>query len=289
MSNPTIIADPSQMPLNGGGIAILAQKYGNLSYDPIKGYRVGLGYRGTFDGCFAYANNSLAKDVAWNIDHEDGPIYSLVANIPDLNQDGVDTPTPTLTYELVGRPQQKSIYEAPFVLALDARNPSRTNATTGKPELYSQLVQRLLKDDPPSAPDGTDIPDASALDIAVKLYNLVKRGTDSFQTKGRTFKLTKNVSSRYLTKSSFANEERVYSTAQLKAEVLPPPILLFSLDAAAAEAPSPYPGYTWGWLKQLVTVSQAAGLRFNVTNEYILEQWFDLLYPAPTTAIVPIV
>src|SRR4051812_38964452 len=89
------------------------QEYGDISYDPVKGYSVNRGYVGLFQNCLDAAN-LLPRDMRWNITHEEGPIYKLTATTPDLNQDGADTPTPTLTYELISHPVQKSIYEAPF-------------------------------------------------------------------------------------------------------------------------------------------------------------------------------
>jgi hypothetical protein len=223
----------------------------------------GFGYEYVFKGTPDAVNtayNQCADDQSAVIE-EFGPVHTLTVSTGD-DPSNATSQIVTNNYELLPNSQQKDVYEHPKALAL------------GQTALNAIRVE-LKKDNP-------NVANISGAD-AKKLFTLLLEGNGSrsFQVSGYAFKATQIVSRRSSVAILFANKERLYTTAQVVAESSPPSGFLWGLASVAADAPPTVPdGYLYSWLKQVPSITSAAGNKYSIQNEWWLEVWSTWLYDA---------
>lgn len=132
--------------------------------------------------------------------------------------------------------------------------------------------------------DDVDSEDIVGSDDAIKLYDLLLRGTTHYALGQYVLRHTTNVSNDYRVNISDINIERIYTTEQMLIEcgsaggwVFPlPGRMVFKIEHI--EAPASQDGYLWGWRKLPSTEHTAPGNRIAITTEYWLEQWSTFIY-----------
>lgn len=210
---------------------------------------------------------STSSDFIREIDRSAAPKIFLRVRSGD---DGVSPNDAVYTYELLGNTLHKDLREHPNIKSLGAVYIAQVSALTNiKPETEADRIALQTKVD--------------ALNPIQKIfYDLLSKGTNSYAVTQFNFRVTKTISFRNQIPIAFSNIERVYTTDQLTAEVNPPSTIFFSItEAAAAVAPaSPDANYTFGWLKQPPIVQQATSMKWQIVQEYWLEEWANLIYAA---------
>lgn len=124
---------------------------------------------------------------------------------------------------------------------------------------------------------------------AMTLFNLLKRGTTSYVIGQYVLRHTTNVGNGYSANISDSNVERVYTTAQLVAEISNANLWRFPCPGRLVyKIQNITPQFTtndellWGWRKLPSTETTAANNRVDISTEYVLYGWAKLLYQAAT-------
>lgn len=180
----------------------------------------------------------------------------------------------TDTWQIVGNELQKSLFEHPASLAIEAAWPG----TLG---IVKRDVESYNRGEPLAAP----APNVAAVAAgAGKLFALLQRGTTHFGFAQYVLKHTTNASVAYDKNVSDTNVEKIYTTAQLLVEAQSATLWSFPLPGRlsakinAIQAPTPVTDYLWGWRKVPSTETTAANNRIEITTEYVLEQWSTFIY-----------
>lgn len=122
---------------------------------------------------------------------------------------------------------------------------------------------------------------------AAKLFNLLKRGTNSYLIGQYVLRHTTNVGNGYSVNVADENVECVYTTAQLVAEVSDadlwafpcPGRLIYKIQNITPQFATD-DELRWGWRKLPSTETTAANNRVDISTEYVLYGWSKLLYSA---------
>ena len=124
---------------------------------------------------------------------------------------------------------------------------------------------------------------------AMALFDLLKRGTTSYVIGQYVLRHTTNVGNGYSANISDSNVERVYTTAQLVAEISDADLWRFPCPGRLVyKIQNIQPQFTtdsellWGWRKLPSTETTAANNRVDISTEYVLYGWAKLLYQAAT-------
>jgi hypothetical protein len=239
------------------GFAGLTYAGSRVTYDPYRGVTKEDVYEGPQDACVAGYNSLDGQTVYRELDlTTKNPVGRLIIRTPDYN-DGGSTSLVITTWELNNNPSTVSGYEHSKAQLLGA---STIND-----------IKKTIKG------NRTMPTDLSA--SAQTLYEHMIRGEDVFFHAQSTFKVTHLVSRRGTVAVSFANVERVYTSAGVITETLASTLYADAIVAAFANYPLSTPsGHTKGWLKQSPTYSNVAGQRVAVSIEYYLGTWSDYYY-----------
>lgn len=144
---------------------------------------------------------------------------------------------------------------------------------------FSEAIAALEKD-----VGGTWTEPAKGNTAAQRLYDRLKKGSDSFYNSSYVLRHTTNVNNRWNVNVADWGVDMIYTTADLLAEtqsaaawVFPLPgrlaykIAMIVADALATYGSRDY--YRWGWLKSGSSESTAANNRVNIVTEYEFGQW----------------
>lgn len=224
----------------------------NLVYTPNVGTQWTLIFEGTPSACttaYALVSPFFKKEL----DSTRGAVYRLIVTTPD-DPNATGHEVLSTQFELLPNQLQKDIWEHPKALALSQSDRA--------------AVKKAVKAGTSSGLGGN----------ALTLCNMLLEGNGSrsFQKSQYAFKVTQVVASNYVVKVSFTNVEKIYTTTQLKNEIQMPSTYLISIDAI--DQPAAPAGYMTGWLKQAPSVTNSAGNRISIVNEYWLQTWSTWLY-----------
>lgn len=233
------------------------------NYDPGRGETRHEIFDGTFEACIAraIALRNLRPDLAVTAEPSDGSLWRVTERSADW---GESAAAATTVWELLGNEVHKDIYEHPRSLSIDPRVVAQVRGEVAKYDGQGPL--------PTFAGDPTGNADL--------LFTLLLKGTNAYLTSQYVLRRTEIVSSKYQVKVAFNQIDSIWSSAQIVTVEAPPAELLFSISNIPI--PDSQSGYQWGWLKKSPTVMQASGNRFQITQEWWLEQWSTYLYGIAT-------
>lgn len=231
-----------------------------VSYDPVNGLQIGVPFVSAGNNCNGLVQQLISNRVAFEW-QPSGCMSRVVARasggqagVPNLSVD---------EWQLTANEIQKDLFEHPTSLAIDADQ--------------IHAIKKGLEDHTPSEQLSID-------GNAIVLYDLLTRGTTHFALGQYVLRHSTNVSNDYSVNVADFNVERIYTTAQLIAEVTNPTSWVFPLPGRLVykinnlAAPPARAGYLWGWRKLPSTEHTAAGNRIAITTEYSLEQWSTYIY-----------
>lgn len=186
----------------------------------------------------------------------DGPVSRLEAYVSSENAGAQETAA--TTWELVGNDLTKSLYEL---------KKSRDLGTT-----VLEGIQEKVKDKDYSytVPAGD----------ATSLYELIRKGTDSFTLSQYVLKKTSVVGSNYTAQIAFSGINKRWTTTQINAAEAIPTSVIFSITTLETSLPAAGTGFAWSWLKRTPTVRAIARNRLEVSQEWYLEAWSTWIYEA---------
>lgn len=229
----------------------------------------GYGWELTFEGTEGAVNAaflSLPEDCDAKM-RASGPFHQLIVSYSTDPAGNISSQLSN-SFELLGNNNQFDILEHPKALDL--------------PRATVENVIRLV-----SKTELTDDEEAEAEALAGdagELYDYLKRrsGSGSFEDAQFVFRATIIASRRSTVNIAFANDNRLYTFAQLKNEANPPTGYIFSLDAIEAScAPAiVMDGHAWRWKKGTPSVTSAPGNRVAIQIDWTLAVWNTWVYRA---------
>jgi hypothetical protein len=218
----------------------------------------------TKDAADAFFSSYVGGQASVEKDTE-GPPYLVTISTPesasgDPNDDYVDV------WTMPDAQQHKSLFEFPRFQDIDDAviTKLRAYASSKTTEDYDVAYQ--------AAASGTN-PDE------LYLLELLRKGTDSYLANGATVRWTRTVGSSY-DNSTFAQDglRKIWTATQLK-NLNPPQLIKGVIDISTASVDAPSANYVTGWLKTAAEVQQRGENRFDITQEWKLENWSTILYP----------
>lgn len=218
---------------------------------------------------------------SWEIDPSEKPKYRLIVSAGD--DGGAASPTEVITtFEVLGNSRSVALALAPAFQSIDTRTIFNLNAVAnGEISYIEETATPKIAFPDPTNP-ATHAPYNNPL---WQLYvNLIRMGHTEFQISEYSFRVTNLISNRYQTALAFNNVRKIYSSAQIEAEISFPTTFFKLSDVTNSVAPDPVsikPFMTYGWLKQ-TPQSQSSGLKFQIVNEWWLNIWPTILYPLAT-------
>ena len=245
-----------------------------LERDPVKGFNSVYVWEGSQLAIFGLAN-SVRPDQKYVIDDSDKPVYRLIISSPDSGSPNLANDY-VLEWELLGNDNEKSIFEHPN---------SRALGTTVLSSIKEGIKQ--VEDEPAATASERETAVLNGIDdlcfdlnvdaaAADALFALLIKGATSYVTSQYVLRRTQTVSSRAQLEYTFSNVDKIHTSAQVFADGTMPQPVQFAI--ATIPAPAAQDGYQWGWLKKTPSITQAAGGRFQGTQEWWLDQWTTFLY-----------
>jgi len=253
--------------VKGRSVADLVVLQGTrLKYVPGVGNTVVTMYSAqTLDAANAFYGSMIGGTNAVDLNRV-GPPYIVEVSAPegtntsDPNDDYVDT------WTMPKASASKSLFELDVFRRLSAGTQRLIREWDKSKDDADYVAAYAL------ASANSEIADADAI------ITLLTKGTDSFFSPQTSVLWTRTVSGTY-NDSYFASDSigYIWTTSQLLN--LNPPALISSLISISANAmDTPDPGYQTGWLKQAIDVSQRGNSRFDVSQEWVLENWSNTIY-----------
>lgn len=236
-----------------------------VDYDPERGLHILIPWEsaGNNLGALALAYQQQRVAYEWEGTNRKSTLLASASGgqlgIPDVTTD---------TWQILGNEIQKNLLEHPDVQNMEVNYPG----TIGYIKRDLDLIDQGL-------PPGDPAPDPATMPLAGQLYYTLKTGATHYALGQYVLRHTTNVSNQYNTNVSDFNIERIYTTAQLIAEVGNGNSWTFPLPGRMVNkiqnlaAPTAVTGYLWGWRKLPSTETTTAGNRVEITTEYWLEQW----------------
>lgn len=232
-----------------------------LEFDPAKGELLTEHFTGTLEACLTKAMElrQTRPDIAFAIESADGPLWQIVVRSPDFSD--VNPNDTTTIWELLGNEIHKDVYQHPRSLQITD---------------HDLKVIRNFINDPQANSSPAFTGGGTLTTYALALYSLLLKGTTAFVTSQYVLRRTRIVSNKYQVALAFNQVDHIWSSAQITStESVAIPVMI-SMDQIPI--PASQSGYQWGWLKKSPTVQQTGGNRFQITQEWWLEQWSTYLY-----------
>jgi hypothetical protein len=254
------------------GSASVNEKPHEVSYDPRRGLSVRRKYTAAGGDAALLGIEASAQAAGYTTRKIVSPVLSELDILSPETEPGGGSLTVTDQWQLVGNEITKSIYESPPALELEEANGGAIN-------FIRQAVDAKSSSFVTSFGGGYDI-------TAAALFNMAIRGQDSYLLGQYVLRHTTNCSSGYVDNVSDDNVFRVYTTSQLLSECQSAALWVQPLAGRLVNKignivePDSRTGYIWGWLKKPSSETTTPDNRIEITQEYWLEQWPTLLYPA---------
>lgn len=220
--------------------------------DPVRGVSSEWVREGTA-GAIRAVEASLLPGTDYEVDYTNPPMGTIIVRYAGYGT-GSDSEILSSSFELQRNISSKSGYEHWKTLAL--------------PKSTINSIRRALK-------DNTTLSNLTG--NANSFYNLMVNNVDSFIIANFVFRLTQTVKKNAVVDIAFENSMRIYTNAQLKAEVNAGPLYENAIDEAYNTVLNDYyqgsipSGRTLGWLKIPPTISTISGDRSAISVEYWLE------------------
>jgi hypothetical protein len=250
-------------PKVNGSLAAIRQPT-EVSYDPARGLQITQRWESAGDNLSAIATSYQAARISYNLTRSTHK--SVLVATAGGGQVGYGE-IATDTWQILANEIQKDLLQHNRSLAIDAaqiREIDRGIRGDSNGKLLSS--QLTISGD------------------AVSLYDLLFHDQTHFALGQYVLKHTTNVSNSYGINIADLNVEKIYTTAQLLAEVTNSALWTFPMPGrlqykiSNLPAPIARSGYLWGWRKLPSTETTAAGNRIDITTEYWLEQWSTYSY-----------
>jgi hypothetical protein len=226
------------------------------SFDPSRGYSYQRIFRGTEQYCRSIIP-TLSSDQAWTLDGLNSPVWTLTVMTPDYDG-AASSSSVVITYELPGNMIQRSLWEHPRAIAIEADTKTRIKTAIA---------------------NEADVTGAALSGDALLVYNALRNGQDSFAVGQYVFRINQTISTRNQLSISYDNTLELYTSAQVISETGATGIYATAITNAEASYPFDVPsGSSLRWLKQPPSITGTAGNRVTVSIEYWLEAWSTLFY-----------
>ncbi len=233
------------------------------THHPVDGYRTVFTYEGLARDIAAleYYFRRLGAQVEFN---QNSPVATLEA-IFSSPQDGTKE-EPVNAWELLGNNIQNKSTQHPTFMAYAADTQQN----------ILREYQRYLTWQ--NANDKTKFTVALASDQK-EFWRLMVLGQDVFYHGQYVLRHTQTVSREYQLKLAHVGIMKIWTTAQVKAaEVSMTDAIEYSVDQIESEKPAEQTGFESGWLKQTPTITERAGNKIEVTQEWWFDNWSTLYY-----------
>ena len=211
--------------------------------------------------------NSVVSS-GWQAEMDDkGPPWRLQYSDPSS---GTDPEIPIDTWEVPPIKQDKSLLQLPSVLRLTEHDRAFIHDAN---EAGADADPTEINSD-----DGTGVFDEA--------YRLMRAGSDHYESLTYSVRWTRTVSNRWEDVGIlYSNVGRIWTTAALLS-LSPPKLIANSITAAAATIPAAVvsdaaPSYAAGWLKDQVSVMQKGLNKFEIVQDWTLENWSTFIYGSP--------
>jgi hypothetical protein len=201
--------------------------------------------------------------------------------------EGQSTDTPVDSYQLLGNEIQRSIWEHPIALKLQAHDRTsigyirhRIEKATTSSEYDESVFDSFIV-----APGGS----VTLRNYAVYLYRLGVKGVEHYALGQYVLRHSRTVGDRTTLDFLDDNVEEIYTTSDLLAELTSasltyplPKRLQNKIDRIEKKMNTfTVDGYRFGWRKLPSTETTVAGNRLEISTEYWLERWnVEALYKA---------
>lgn len=183
---------------------------------------------------------------------------------------------PVDTWEILGNDLQKDIWEHPNVLgyssAMVAVLRKEVELVQSGSSTYDESVAAINTQ---IAFEGITAPTSTQI---ITLFDQILKGLESFVVDQYVLRKSQLITSRYTATIARVGINKIWTTAQVQAAESMPTFISNELNQLVA--PTARTGYLWGWLKKSPTVTQVAGNKFQVAQEWWLEQWSTFVYTA---------
>lgn len=254
------------MPATIKGTLVPQEQRFSERYSPTSGYTREIEWK-SFDRARiqSYANRYARKGCEYSLDVVHG-----VATLHAIDTTGNVTID---TWEI-------GVSETLVSSILNPRN--ITNAGAGRVEMIARAIKDGSTIEAAALALEADTGDIYSGDItdneyAVRLYNRMQAGDDSFFFNQYVLRHTTNAPSRWGSNVADANVGRIYTTAQLLSEAEDASAWIYPLPGRLSykiqniPVPAGIPNdRLWGWLKSASAESTAANNRINIVTEYKL-------------------
>jgi hypothetical protein len=249
------------------------ERFGGISWSRTGGYVTSRVFTGTHEAIDSMIPQLVVAAGAdsFAIDREEST-STLTAVF--ANEGPEATEVPFDIWELPGNDLQKEIWEHPKVLG------------------YSSAMVTVLRNEVELVQSGSSTYAESVAAIQVQmtaeslsagtqaeilsLFDHILKGGDSFVTDQYVLRKTQLITSRYTAIIARSGVNKIWTTAQITGSETIPQFI--SNELGQLTAPTARTGYQWGWLKKAPTVLQVAGNKFQLTQEWWLEQWSTFVY-----------
>lgn len=201
--------------------------------------------------------NSLSADQYAEIDDSESPLFRLIVRTADIDEvPGTTAPVQTV-WELLGNTLERDLKEHP-------------NFRDIPPKVMAN-IQDLI--DEPSTPVSVS---PAWDDAAQAFYELARHGTVKYADSQWVLRRTMIAGTRYQTEYSLDGVKKLWTTAQLKTKEGLPATLFW--DVSKLTAPVELADHLWSWLKMGPVITQTVAGRWQISQEFWLENWSTWIY-----------
>lgn len=241
------------------------------SYDPARGIVFTEELESAGENLDGVAQALLLEQVQF--EHRPSGRKSKLSYTTTTTPGGVEVPIDT--WQVLGNEISEDIKGHPAIVALDEAGTINFQEIQNNVELYRASTGDM------------DVPYEDGPEL--QIFNLLVRGVTSYVRGQYVLRHTTNVSNRYNVNVSDQNIEKVYTTAQLVAEITNvslwvnpcPGRLVYKIQNIEQQIDDS-DDIRWGWRKLPSTETTGANNRIDIATEYVLYGWSKLLYEAAT-------
>jgi len=242
------------------GVSALVRAGFSRDYDPSRGPSFTQYYEGTKEAIEELERQLVG--VRYEVDYTSPPIAKLSITQTGYSENEDPNAILDVQYELLANTSSKSIFEHPVARALGQA-------------VILQIRDALDRSPGDAAPSFTG--------NTLKIYDMAITGQDTYIDSQFVFRVTQIIGRRANEiPVAFTDVNKIYTTAEMLAEISTPRAYTTAIQLAAAAAQASFgtipADYTLGWLKQAPTLNTVADNKIALNFEYWCYAWSDLLY-----------
>jgi hypothetical protein len=242
------------------------------SFDTSSGLNTTVEWECAGDNLNGYARS--LRDLGIKHDHTANGFKSSLIEFADGPSSGLQDIAPD-RWEVLYNENQLDMREHPNFAALPEAQRGQVNKD----------VRRMAEGKQPARNwQSTGDYSGEQIAIAEAFYEGMIRGTSHYTVYSWVVRHTTNVSQAYTQNVADSGVGSIYTTAQLLSELGNSSYWTFPMPARLRTkignitSPTFITGLTWGWLKKPSNESSGANSRIDISTEYVLAQWLDVVY-----------